>query len=121
VPAMVISPWAKKGYIDHQTLSHDAYLTFIEDDFLGAQRLDPKTDGRPDSRPDVRENAAVLGNLLNDFDFNGSPRAPLLLSSTPKTTLIAPTAAQLARSQRRNRRRRLRSTVQPTPTAPAGG
>jgi phospholipase C len=121
VPAMVISPWAKKGYIDHQTLSHDAYLTFIEDDFLGAQRLDPKTDGRPDSRPDVRENAAVLGNLLNDFDFNGSPRAPLLLSTAPKTTLIAPTAAQLARSQRRNRRRRLRSTVQPTPTAPAGG
>jgi len=120
VPAMVISPWAKKGYIDHQTLSHDAYLTFIEDDFLGAQRLDPKTDGRPDSRPDVRENAAILGNLLNDFDFNGSPRAPLLLSTTPKTTLIAPTAAQLAQSQRRNRKRQLKSTVQPTPTAAAG-
>jgi len=120
VPAMVISPWARKGYIDHQTLSHDAYLTFIENDFLGGQRLDPKTDGRPDSRPNVRENAAVLGALLNDFAFNGPPRAPLLLSTTPKTTLIAPTAAQLARSQRRNRKRRLTSTVQPTPTAPAG-
>ena len=25
VPAIVISPYAKRGYIDHQTLSHDAY------------------------------------------------------------------------------------------------
>ena len=56
VPGLVISPYAKQGYIDHQTLSFDAYLKFIEDDFLGGQRLDPTTDGRPDPRPDVREN-----------------------------------------------------------------
>ena len=49
---MVISPYAKSGYIDHQTLSFDAYDKFIEDDFLGGLRLDPKTDGRPDPRPD---------------------------------------------------------------------
>ena len=34
VPGLVISPYAKKGYIDHQTLSFDAYAKFIEDDFL---------------------------------------------------------------------------------------
>ena len=56
---MVISPYAKHGYIDHQTLSFDAYLKFIEDDFLGGQRIDPSTDGRPDPRPDVRENVAA--------------------------------------------------------------
>ena len=56
VPAMVISPYARPGYIDPQTLSFDAYLKFAEDDFLGGQRIDPATDGRPDSRPDVREN-----------------------------------------------------------------
>ena len=56
VPALVISPYAKRGYIDHQVLSFDAYLKFIEDDFLSGARIDPKTDGRPDSRPDVREN-----------------------------------------------------------------
>ena len=56
VPGLVISPYAKRGYIDHQTLSFDAYAKFIEDDFLDGQRLDPKTDGRPDPRPDVREN-----------------------------------------------------------------
>ena len=40
VPGLVISPYARKGYIDHQTLSFDAYVKFIEDDFLGGQRLD---------------------------------------------------------------------------------
>src|SRR5919202_654733 len=39
VPGLMISPYARKGYIDHQTLSFDAYLKFIEDDFLGGQRL----------------------------------------------------------------------------------
>jgi phospholipase C len=88
VPALVISPYAKKGYIDHQTLSFDAYLKFIEDDFLGGQRLDPTTDGRPDPRPSVRENAAILGSLTRDFDFRQRPRNPLLLSTHPKTDLI---------------------------------
>ena len=83
VPAMVISPYARKGFIDHQTLSFDAYAKFIEDDFLGGQRLDPKTDGRPDPRPDVRENASQLGNLLADFDFTQPPRPPMLLPVHP--------------------------------------
>jgi hypothetical protein len=84
VPALVISPWAKQGYIDHQTLSFDAYLKFIEDDFLGGQRLDPATDGRPDPRPTVRENVPILGDLVNDFDFSGR-RAPrtLILPTNP--------------------------------------
>ncbi len=83
VPGIVISPYAKKGFIDHQTLSFDAYLKFIEDDFLNSQRLDPRTDGRPDPRPDVREDASILGNLLADFDFNQSPRPPLILPVSP--------------------------------------
>jgi phospholipase C len=96
VPGIVISPFAKKGYIDHQTLSYDAYLKFIEDDFLGGRRLDPTTDGRPDPRPDVRENAAVLGNLINDFNFKQNLRKPIVLAVQPKTDIIPPTAAQLA-------------------------
>ncbi len=83
VPGLVISPYAKKGFIDHQTLSFDAYLKFIEDVFLGGQRLDPATDGRPDPRPSVRENASVLGNLLNDFDFNQTPLPALVLPVNP--------------------------------------
>ena len=85
VPAMVISPYAKQGFIDHQTLSSDAFLKFIEDDFLGGSRLDPKTDGRPDPRPDVREDEPELGNLIKDFDFSQPPRPPLLLPTNPPT------------------------------------
>jgi phospholipase C len=83
VPGLVISPYARKGYIDHQTLSFDAYVKFIEDDFLKGQRIDPKTDGRPDPRPDVREAATILGNLARDFDFEQKPRRPLLLPQHP--------------------------------------
>ena len=83
VPGLVISPYAKAGYIDHQQLSHDAYLKFVEDDFTGGARLNPATDGRPDKRPDAREEAPGLGNLAEDFDFNQTPRAPLLLSPNP--------------------------------------
>jgi phospholipase C len=83
VPGLVISPYARRGYIDHQILSSDAYLKFVEDDFLGGQRLDPNTDGRPDSRPDVREDEPILGNLAADFNFHQAPQAPVLLPPFP--------------------------------------
>jgi phospholipase C len=87
VPGIVISPYARRGFIDHQILSFDAYDKFIEDDFLNGQRLDPSTDGRPDPRPGVRENASVLGNLASDFDFNEATLDPIILSVHPTTTL----------------------------------
>jgi phospholipase C len=83
VPGLVISPYAKRHFVDHQTLSFDAYLKFIEDDFLGGARIDPRTDGRSDRRPTVRENAKVLGDLRRDFDFSQAPRKPLLLRPFP--------------------------------------
>jgi phospholipase C len=87
VPGFLVSPYAKQGYVDHQTLSFDAYIKFIEDVFLGGQRLDPATDGRPDSRPTVRERVPVLGDLVSEFDFSQVPRPPLLLPVHPATTL----------------------------------
>src|SRR5581483_11904108 len=83
VPSLVISPYAKQGYVDHQTLSFDAINKFIEDDFLGGARLDPRTDGRPDPRPDVREDNPMLGDLTADFDFTQPPRPPVILSLHP--------------------------------------
>ena len=85
MPSIVISPYARRGFIDHQVLSSDAYLKFIEDDFLGGARLNPATDGRPDPRPDVREDAVQLGNLVADFNFDQPPRKPLLLPTNPPT------------------------------------
>jgi phospholipase C len=76
VPAMAISPWVRRGAIDHQTLSFDAFNKFIEDRFLGGQRIDPRSDGRPDPRPDVREAAPVLGDLAREFDFHQRPLPP---------------------------------------------
>jgi phospholipase C len=73
VPGLLISPYAKRGLIDHQILSFDAYLKFIEDRFLGGQRLDPTTDGRADPRPTVRETVPILGDLRADFDFTEVP------------------------------------------------
>jgi len=83
VPGLLISPFARQGFIDHQTLSFDAYLKLIEDLFLNGKRLDPATDGRPDPRPSVRENAPGLGNLILEFDFNRPPRPALVLPVGP--------------------------------------
>jgi phospholipase C len=83
VPCLLISPFARRAYIDHQTLSFDAYVKFIEDDFLGSERLDPAKDGRPDPRPMVREQAAILGDLSSEFDFSQRPLAPVVLELFP--------------------------------------
>ena len=83
VPGIVISPWVKPG-IDSQTLSFDAYLKLIEDRFLGGQRIDPATDGRPDPRPTVREDVRILGDLADSFDFAQDPLPPLILDPTPR-------------------------------------
>jgi hypothetical protein len=57
---------------------------FIEDDFLGGQRLDPATDGRPDARPFVSEDLPTLGDLRSDFHFHRAPRPPVLLRPYPQ-------------------------------------
>ena len=93
VPGIIISPYARHHFIDHDVLSSDAILQFIEDDFLNGARLNPKTDGRPDPRPDVRENSPVLGNILNAFDFTQKPLAPLVLSPCPAHSTLQPRPA----------------------------
>jgi phospholipase C len=95
VPGLVISPYARRGYIDHHIYSFDAYLKFIEDDFLRSQRLNPKTDGRWDPRPDVRENEKLLGNLVNDFNFKQKPRQPVILEPNPNHAIVHPPAPSL--------------------------
>ena len=117
VPGLVISPYAKQGYIDHQTLSFDAYAKFIEDDFLGGSRIDPRTDGRPDPRPTVRESVPQLGDLILDFNFSQAPLPPLVLpgaSHPPPRPLrrrrrhalpqLHPSPGRLQRSDQRRRR-----------------
>jgi phospholipase C len=126
VPGLVISPYAKSGYIDHQQLSHDAYLKFIEDDFLSSQRLNSKNDGRPDNRPDVREEAPGLGSITEEFNFSQAPRAPVLLSphppmgppsTPPGGGPIAPTVLSGAATSRTERSATLNASVNPNGSA----
>jgi phospholipase C len=98
VPSLVISPYARPGYIDHQTASLDAYVKFIEDDFLHGQRLDPATDGRPDSRPDVRDAMAGIGDMARAFDFDQRPLPPLLLDPHPARLTSWPPRSRATKS-----------------------
>jgi phospholipase C len=91
VPGLLISPYARPAYIDHQVLSFDSYATLFEDLFMGGERLDPAKYGNPDSRPSQRDSIASVsfldgrtlpvGRLINEFDFTQTPLPPLILST----------------------------------------
>jgi phospholipase C len=59
VPLLIVSPYAKKGYVSHTHYEHGSILKFVEDEF-GLGRLAP-SDKRANSPADA-------------FDFNQSPR-----------------------------------------------
>jgi phospholipase C len=64
VPALVISPWAKRGFVDHRTYDFSSVLKTIEQ-LHGLPSLGAR-DAR--ARP-----------MWNSFDFNQEPIPPLLL------------------------------------------
>lgn len=64
VPLLVISPYAKKGYIDHTLYEFSSMLRFAED-ILGLATLTNRDKGAND--------------MFNAFDFAQKPRAPLIL------------------------------------------
>jgi phospholipase C len=66
VPLLIISPWARRGYITHTTLEFSSVLKFIEERF----DLDPLTERDEDAN-----------DLIDSFDFDHHPRAPLILST----------------------------------------
>jgi phospholipase C len=79
VPALVISPWARRGFVDHTTLEFSSVLAFIERIF----RLAPLGD---------RDSAAA--DMLEAFDFSQRPGQLIL----PERTCPGPT--QPSRDQR---------------------
>jgi phospholipase C len=64
VPMLLISPWARRSLIAHDTLEFSSVLKMIE----AIWRLSPLTD---------RDRRA--GDMLDLFDFRRRPRPPLLL------------------------------------------
>lgn len=67
VPAILVSPYAKKGYIDHTMLDFTSILKFIEQNWGVASLADRD---------------ANANDFLSAFDFNQAPRAPIFLSFT---------------------------------------
>jgi len=64
VPLLIISPYAKKGYISHTQYDFSSFLKFAERRF----NLSALTDD------DTRAN-----DMLDSFDFNAAPQPALVL------------------------------------------
>ncbi len=64
VPCLMISPYAREGFIDHTLADHTSILKFIEAVF---------------GLPSLTQRDAKASNLMEAFDFMQSPRAPLIL------------------------------------------
>jgi phospholipase C len=66
LPFLIISPFAKKNYVDHTLNDTTSILRFIEDNWglgrIGDQSFD-----------------AMAGTILNSFDFTAKPARPLFL------------------------------------------
>ena len=70
VPALIISPYAKKGFVDHTLYDHTSILKFIETRW----ELAP-----------LSERDATANDLSNAFDFSAAPSTPTL-PATGQTT-----------------------------------
>jgi phospholipase C len=68
VPTLVISPYARRGDVDHTTYSFASLLRLVEDRF---------------GLPALTALDARATPLLNSFDFAAPPTAPLLLEQHP--------------------------------------
>ena len=64
VPCLIISPYAKEGFIDHTLADHTSILKFIETVW---------------SLPSLTSRDAAANNLFEAFDFSQPPRSPLVL------------------------------------------
>ena len=79
VPFLVISPYAKTNYIDHTLLDQSSVIRFIEDNWLGGQRIQPG--GSYDS---------IAGSIENMFTFAATNPDVVRRNGGPKTLILDP-------------------------------
>jgi phospholipase C len=85
LPTLIISPWAKPGYVDHTQYSMDSVLRFIED-LKGIKPLNPWRD-------------KVANDMLGSFDFTQKPLPKLIENgkrACPNVKPYAPMATDLS-------------------------
>jgi phospholipase C len=70
VPGILVSPYAKKGYIDNTQLDFTSILKFIEENW----GVDP-----------IAQRDKSANNFLEAFDFNQQPRRPVFVTMTRTT------------------------------------
>ncbi len=76
IPFVVVSPWAKQNYVGHTLIDQASVVRFIEDNWLGGQRIGG---GSVD---------ATAGDMRVLFDFSGAGnKTPLYLDPTLGTKL----------------------------------
>ena len=77
VPLVVVSPFAKRNFVDHAFTDQTSILRFIEDNWLAGERV------RPDGSFDP-----IAGKLDNMFDFNGRDDDPRKVFLNPQTGAV---------------------------------
>ena len=92
VPTLIISPWAKHGYIDHTQYEFSSMLALAEHTF---------------NLPSLHTRDAISNDMNNTFDFNNPPQSTLMepanfVAQPPPTSTPTPTA---------------KPTYSPTPTS----
>jgi phospholipase C len=69
LPLLVISPYAKQNYVDHTVTDQSSILRFVEDNWLGGQRITGSFDN-------------LAGRLNTLFDFKNPDTTPLILDTS---------------------------------------
>jgi phospholipase C len=77
IPLIVVSPFAKRNFIDHTLTDQSSILRFIEDNWLVGDRVQP--DGSFDT---------IAGKLDNMFDFDGRDDEPRKVILDPNTGVV---------------------------------
>jgi phospholipase C len=80
VPLLVISPYAKPGYISKQQGEFASFDKFIEEDY-----------GLPSLKQ--RDSLAQTSDLMDFFDFQSPPQPPLILNQLAYSTMLIVMAA----------------------------
>jgi phospholipase C len=86
IPLLVISPFARHNFLDHTMTDQSSIVRFIEDNWLGGQRILGSFD-------------AIAGPLNNMFDFSQNSSDRVILDSETGAVKFADNAASRAAKQ----------------------
>ncbi len=86
IPLLVVAPYARHNFVDHTMTDQSSIVRFIEDNWLGGQRIPGSFD-------------AIAGPLNNMFDFTQSPNDRVILNPETGEVKFADNAASRAAKQ----------------------